>query len=66
LKYILTETDCPWLTPVPYRGERNEPAYVKFVAEKIGEIKGIGFDEVAKVTEDNAKKLFGIYFFDYL
>lgn len=60
LKYILTETDCPWLTPVPHRGERNEPAYIKFVAEKIAEIREMDIDEVAKVTAYNAKKLFGI------
>jgi TatD DNase family protein len=60
LKYILTETDCPWLTPVPHRGERNEPVYVKFVAEKIAELKGIRFEEVAKTTKENAKRLFGI------
>jgi TatD DNase family protein len=60
LKYILIETDCPWLTPVPHRGERNEPAYVRYVAEKIAEIKGISFDEVAKATVENAKKIFNI------
>lgn len=60
LKYILTETDCPWLTPVPYRGERNEPVYVRYVAEKIAELRGISFEETAKATTGNAKKLFSI------
>lgn len=60
LKYILTETDCPWLTPIPHRGERNEPVYVRFVAEKIAEIKGIGLEEAANATSANAKKLFNI------
>ena len=59
-KYILTETDCPWLTPVPHRGERNEPAYVKFVAEKIAEIRNIDYSEIEKATTENAKVLFGI------
>ena len=54
------ETDCPYLSPVPRRGKRNEPSYVKFVAEKIAEIKKISFDEVAEQTTKNAKELFGI------
>lgn len=60
LRNILIETDCPWLTPVPYRGERNEPSYVKYVAEKVAEVKKINFEEVAKVTMDNAQKLFSL------
>lgn len=59
-KYMLVETDCPYLTPVPFRGKRNEPSYIKYVAEKIAEIKKISFDEVAKITANNAKKLFRI------
>jgi TatD DNase family protein len=62
LENILTETDCPWLTPVPHRGERNEPAYVRFVAEKLAEIKGMNFDEVAQVTTENARRLFKLNF----
>ncbi|WP_313802484.1 TatD family hydrolase [Cytobacillus sp.] len=60
LERLLIETDCPYLAPHPYRGKRNEPSYVKLVAEQIAEIKGISFDEVAKATTDNAKKIFGI------
>lgn len=60
LDKLLIETDCPYLAPHPYRGQRNEPGYVKLVAEQIAEIKGIPFDEVAEVTSQNAKKLFDI------
>ena len=60
LDYILLETDCPYLAPVPHRGERNEPVYVKFIAQKIAELKGINEKEVIKITENNAKKLFEI------
>jgi TatD DNase family protein len=57
---LVVETDSPYLTPMPYRGQRNEPAYVKFTAEKVAEVKGITFDEVAERTTENAKKFFGI------
>lgn len=60
LKYILTETDCPYLTPIPFRGKRNEPLYVKYVAEKIAEIRNIDLDEVEKITTKNARSLFDI------
>ena len=60
LENILLETDCPYLTPVPYRGKRNEPLYVKKVAERIAQIKEIDFDQVAEQTTKNAKELFGI------
>jgi len=60
LEHLLIETDCPYLTPQPFRGKRNEPGYVKFVAEAIAELKGVSFEEVAQKTSDNAKKLFGI------
>lgn len=58
LENILVETDCPYMTPEPYRGKRNEPIYVKYVTEKIAEIKEIGFEEVARQTTKNAIKLF--------
>ncbi|KKS65705.1 MAG: Hydrolase, TatD family [Parcubacteria group bacterium GW2011_GWC1_43_12] len=60
LDRLVVETDCPYLTPIPFRGKRNEPAYVKYVAEKVAEIRNISVDEVAKATTDNARKLFGI------
>lgn len=60
LEHMLIETDCPFLTPVPHRGKRNEPAYVRLVAEKIAEIKKISPEEVACITGGNAQKLFRI------
>ncbi|MGI6226577.1 MAG: TatD family hydrolase [Peptococcales bacterium] len=60
LTSLLIETDCPYLTPHPYRGQRNEPGYVRLVAEKIAEIKNISYDEVALATKENGMKLFGI------
>jgi TatD DNase family protein len=60
LDMLLIETDSPYLTPAPYRGQRNYPGYVRYVAEKIAEIKGLTFDEVARTTLENGKKLFNI------
>jgi TatD DNase family protein len=60
LDRLLIETDCPYLTPHPYRGKRNEPSYVKLVAEQIAEIKGLSLEDVAIATTRNAKKLFDI------
>ncbi len=60
LNKILIETDAPYLTPAPYRGERNEPSYVKFVAQKISEIKAINFNVVAQQTVKNTESLFKI------
>ncbi len=60
LEMILLETDAPYLTPEPYRGERNEPWMVQFVAQKIAEMKGISIEEVDRVTTQNAEKLFGL------
>ncbi len=58
LEKVLIETDCPYLTPIPFRGKRNEPLYVKYVAEKIAEIKNISVEEVVRTTTENARKLF--------
>ncbi|MCD4669164.1 MAG: TatD family hydrolase, partial [Actinomycetia bacterium] len=60
LDRLLIETDSPYLTPDPFRGKRNEPEYVKFVAMAIAGIRGISFDEVANITYDNAKRIFKI------
>jgi TatD DNase family protein len=60
LERMLVETDSPYLTPVPHRGKRNEPAYVRFVAETIAEIKGMALEEVAQSTTRNVQDLFKI------
>jgi len=60
LEKIMVETDSPFLAPVPYRGERNEPSYVVEVAKKIAQVKGISFEKVAEVTTQNAQKIFKI------
>jgi TatD DNase family protein len=60
LDKILIETDAPYLTPVPYRGKRNEPIYVREVAVKIAAIKNMSVEEVIKITGVNAKKLFNL------
>ena len=60
LEKIVLETDCPYLTPVPFRGKRNEPVYTKYVAEEMARIKEISVEEVISVTTENAKKIYGI------
>lgn len=60
LDRLLLETDCPYLAPVPMRGKRNEPAYIKYIAEKVAQIRGISLEEVAKVTTNNAIALFDL------
>jgi TatD DNase family protein len=60
LKHMVLETDSPYLTPVPFRGKRNESSYLKFVVEKLAEIKNISIEEVAAVTSANAEKIFGL------
>jgi TatD DNase family protein len=59
LEHIVLETDAPYLTPVPYRGKRNEPAYLRLVAEALAAAKGVEVEEVARVTTANAQKIFG-------
>ena len=60
LERMFVETDSPYLTPVPHRGKRNEPAYVRFVAETIAKVKGISLEEVARATTRNVCELFRI------
>ena len=60
LDKIVVETDCPYLTPVPFRGKRNEPVYTKYVVEEIAKIKETSVEEVVRVTTENAKKIYGL------
>ncbi|HET91900.1 MAG TPA: TatD family deoxyribonuclease [Chloroflexi bacterium] len=60
LDRLLVETDCPYLTPTPHRGERNEPAYVRYVVETVARSRWMEAEQVASATSDNARRLFGI------
>jgi len=60
LEHLMIETDAPYLAPHPYRGKRNEPAFVPLVAEEIARLKGLTIEEIAQATTDNAKHFFGI------
>ena len=57
-KHIVLETDCPYLAPVPHRGKRNEPAFIPLVANKLAEMYGTSVEKIAKITTENAEKLF--------
>jgi TatD DNase family protein len=57
---LLVETDCPYLTPVPYRGKRNEPAYVRYVAERVARFIGRSVEEVEALTDENARRFFNL------
>ncbi len=57
LDKLMIETDSPYLTPEPYRGKRNEPFYVRYVAGTIADLRGITFEELAKQTSENTKKI---------
>ncbi|MFC1560037.1 TatD family hydrolase [Candidatus Margulisiibacteriota bacterium] len=60
IEKMLLETDSPYLTPEPFRGRRNEPSFIRYVAEKLSQIKGITPEEAGRITTNNAKKLFRI------
>lgn len=60
LERLMLETDSPYLTPVPYRGKTNEPAYVKFVAEEIAKLRNDSVENIMKITSSNAEKVFRI------
>ncbi len=60
LEKILIETDAPFLTPVPYRGKKNSPLYVEYVAKRIADIKGISYEDVVRATAENTKRLFKV------
>lgn len=60
LERMMVETDSPFLAPVPHRGKTNEPSFVKYIAEKVAEIKGLSFEEVVNTTTQNSKNFFQI------
>lgn len=60
LDRILIETDCPYMAPVPHRGERNDSRFLLFMAVRVAEMKGISVDEAARITTENGKRFFGI------
>lgn len=61
IEKIMIETDCPFLSPEPFRGKTNEPAYVYYIAEKLAEIKNLPFEKVADITSQNAIELFNLH-----
>ena len=60
LDHLLLETDAPYLSPVPHRGQRNESSYIPLIAQKIADLRGITIAEVSEQTTANARALFGI------
>jgi len=60
IKHIVLETDSPYLAPTPYRGKRNESSYITQVVQKLTEIYGLPFEEIAKITTQNSKDIFGV------
>ncbi|OPZ70882.1 MAG: putative deoxyribonuclease YcfH [Firmicutes bacterium ADurb.Bin456] len=60
LDRLLIETDAPYLTPVPFRGKRNEPAFVAITAEEIARLRGLKTEDLAKACTENGRKLFRI------
>lgn len=60
LDYLILETDCPYLAPVPHRGKRNEPGYTSLVAQRISELRGMSVTDIDRITTHNATKLFSL------
>jgi TatD DNase family protein len=60
MKHLVLETDAPYLTPLPFRGKRNESSYLKYIVEKIAEVKDLSIQEVESITTVNAEKIFGV------
>ena len=60
INHLMIETDCPYLTPHPFRGKLNEPANVVYIAQEIAKLKNMEIEDVARITTFNAKKMFGI------
>ncbi|WP_117235596.1 TatD family hydrolase [Vibrio maerlii] len=60
MDYVILETDCPYLAPVPHRGKRNEPSYTELVAQRIADLRGLALEEVDAITTNNAEKLFSL------
>jgi TatD DNase family protein len=60
LSRVVLETDCPYLAPAPMRGKRNEPAFLPFVAERAAQVYGLPVDQIAQITNANARTLFGL------
>lgn len=59
LERLVLETDAPYLSPVPHRGKRNESSYLRYIAHKLADLKGVPLPEVARLTTENAQKIFG-------
>jgi TatD DNase family protein len=60
MQHLVLETDAPYLTPIPFRGKRNESSYLKYIVEKLAEVKNISVEEVKNTTTKNAEKIFGV------
>ena len=60
LSHLVLETDAPYLAPVPYRGKRNEPAYLPLVAQKLADLTGKTIEDIAAITTENSKTVFGV------
>ena len=60
LERLLIETDCPYMAPEPVRGRRNEPAYVKHIAAKVAQLRGISPEDAGRISYENGCRLFGL------